>query len=73
MKLARGANRALSAHARRLQVAISWDEDSSDGLEADVDVSALLLDASRRVRTDADFVFFNQPSSPEPGSTAGHR
>ena len=29
----------------------------------DADLSAILLDAGRRVRGDADFVFYNQPSS----------
>ncbi|MGK8525122.1 vWA domain-containing protein [Nocardia asteroides] len=32
--------------------------------EAQVDVSALLVTESGRVRSDADFVFFNQPSAP---------
>ncbi|MEU2176744.1 VWA domain-containing protein [Nocardia sp. NPDC019219] len=32
--------------------------------EAAVDVSALLVTAAGRVRSDADFVFFNQPSAP---------
>lgn len=31
---------------------------------ASVDVSALLLDATGKVRSDADFVFFNQPVGP---------
>ncbi|MGY1896258.1 vWA domain-containing protein [Nocardia gipuzkoensis] len=32
--------------------------------EASVDVSALLVTEAGRVRSDADFVFFNQPSAP---------
>ncbi|MFE7741555.1 VWA domain-containing protein [Nocardia sp. NPDC057455] len=32
--------------------------------EAEVDVSALLVTDAGRVRSDADFVFFNQPSAP---------
>ncbi|MBF6338538.1 TerD family protein [Nocardia abscessus] len=32
--------------------------------EAPVDVSALLVTEAGRVRSDADFVFFNQPSAP---------
>ncbi|WP_280251311.1 vWA domain-containing protein [Nocardia abscessus] len=37
--------------------------------EAPVDVSALLVTEAGRVRSDADFVFFNQPSAP--GVTLG--
>ncbi|MGY1945413.1 vWA domain-containing protein [Nocardia asiatica] len=40
--------------------------------EATIDVSALLVTETGRVRSDADFVFFNQPSAPgvslEPGT-----
>ncbi|WP_067699532.1 AIM24 family protein [Nocardia jejuensis] len=52
--LARGENRP--APADRMTVTVS----SSAG----VDVSALLLNTDGRVRSDADFVFFNQPAAP---------
>lgn len=52
--LARGENRP--APADRMTVTVSC--------AAGVDVSALLLGADGRVRTDADFVFFNQPVGP---------
>ncbi|WP_433715171.1 AIM24 family protein [Nocardia sp. CA-084685] len=52
--LARGENRP--APGDRMIVTVSC--------AAPVDVSALLLGADGRVRSDADFVFFNQPAGP---------
>ncbi|WP_432563982.1 TerD family protein [Kineococcus sp. SYSU DK003] len=65
LSLPRGANRTLPAEARRLRVVISWRDDSEADSEVDIDASALLLTGARRVRSDADFVFYNQPSSPD--------
>ncbi|GAA4993345.1 hypothetical protein GCM10023205_77500 [Yinghuangia aomiensis] len=53
-QLAKGANHPLSAPSVVVELATA----------AAVDVSALLLDASGSVRSDADFVFYNQPSAP---------
>ncbi|MCI2238009.1 TerD family protein [Kineococcus sp. TRM81007] len=61
--LSRGANRALPPQARRLRAVLSWDE-SEDGV-ADIDASALLLSADRRVLSDEHFVFYNQTASPD--------
>jgi stress response protein SCP2 len=44
-----------------LQVAVTWQQ--GPGVP-DVDVSALLLDATGRVRSDADLVFYNQREHP---------
>ncbi|WP_054813367.1 vWA domain-containing protein [Nocardia arizonensis] len=52
--LVKGQNAALEVAA----VAVSV------GVEADADVSALLVTAAGKVRSDADFVFFNQPAAP---------
>ncbi|WP_433578289.1 AIM24 family protein [Nocardia brasiliensis] len=52
--LARGENRPAPADRMTVTVACA----------AGVDVSALLLGADGRVRSDADFVFFNQPVGP---------
>jgi stress response protein SCP2 len=41
-----------------LHAVVSW---RTDAPAPDVDVSALLLDSSGKVRSDADFVFYNQP------------
>jgi stress response protein SCP2 len=66
-QLAKGANHPLGTASVVVELATA----------AAVDVSALLLDASGSVRSDADFVFYNQPSAPgvtfrpgAPGSAA---
>ncbi|MFC1444200.1 VWA domain-containing protein [Streptacidiphilus sp. N1-10] len=41
-----------------LHAVVSW---RTDAPAPDVDVSALLLDSSGKVRSDADFIFYNQP------------
>lgn len=53
--LAKGANTALTAS--RVRVELTWSPRSGS---PDLDVAALLL-SSGKVRTDADFVFYNQP------------
>ena len=54
--LTRGQNASLSSGATRLTIDVSG---------ASVDLLAFQLDANRKVRSDTDFVFFNQPRSPE--------
>ena len=56
MSMLKGANTPVSAPQVRVQ--LGWR--SGPGVP-DVDASALLL-ASGKVRSDADFVFYNQPS-----------
>ncbi|PPS85484.1 TerD family protein [Streptomyces sp. MH60] len=57
--MTKGGN--LPVPAATLQVAVTWRQ----GVHVpDVDVSALLLDAAGRVRSDADLVFYNQPAHP---------
>ncbi|GGN54948.1 resistance protein [Streptomyces albiflavescens] len=57
--MAKGGN--LPVPAAVLQVAVTWQQ--GPGVP-DVDVSALLLDATGRVRSDADLVFYNQREHP---------
>ncbi|MEE1787843.1 TerD family protein [Streptomyces sp. SP17BM10] len=57
--MAKGANIALPAAAVR--AVLRW---SATPGAPDVDASALLLGADGRVRSDADFVFYNQPRHP---------
>ncbi|MEV6003641.1 TerD family protein [Streptomyces griseomycini] len=58
-QMVKGGN--LPVPAAALQVAVTWRQ--GPGVP-DVDVSALLLDATGRVRSDADLVFYNQPAHP---------
>ncbi|MER7754283.1 TerD family protein [Kitasatospora sp. NPDC097643] len=57
--MAKGANIALPAAAVR--AVLRW---SAAPGAPDVDASALMLGADGRVRSDADFVFYNQPRHP---------
>ena len=60
--IAKGGNVALAAvapEARRLRVVVAWASGP------DLDASCLLLAGSGKVRSDADFVFYNQPLSPD--------
>ncbi|MEV7021366.1 TerD family protein [Kitasatospora sp. NPDC093558] len=57
--MAKGANIALPAAAVR--AVLRW---SATAGAPDVDASALLLGTDGRVRSDADFVFYNQPRHP---------
>ena len=52
-ELSKGANAPLAV--RQLELLLSWTGN------ADVDAAALLCTAAGRVRSDADFVFYNQP------------
>jgi stress response protein SCP2 len=58
----KGGNIALPAGTTRVRLVLSW----SGG--PDLDGSALLITGSGKVRSDADLVFYNQPTSPD-GST----
>ena len=61
--LPKGANAPLNGS--RIDAVLEWTE--SGGSAHDVDLCALLLGADGRVRDDADFVFYNQPSHPTGG------
>jgi stress response protein SCP2 len=53
----KGSN--LPVPTTALHAVVSW---RNDGPTPDVDVSALLLAGAGKVRSDADFVFYNQPA-----------
>ena len=53
MQLTKGANAPLDQH--HFMLVLNWSG------HHDVDVSALLLGADGRVRSDEDFIFYNQP------------
>ncbi|MGV9543517.1 TerD family protein [Nocardia beijingensis] len=58
--LAKGQNVSLPDDVVRLDVVLGWTE-----TEIEVDASALLLRADGKVGSDDDFVFYNQPESPD--------
>lgn len=59
MSLRKGANTPVPS--ARVRVELGWREGPG---APDVDVSALLLTAAGKVRSDDDFVFYNQPVHP---------
>lgn len=63
ISLSKGGNVSLSKEApglRRILVGLGWDARATDGKPFDLDASAFLLGEGDRVRSDADFVFYNQ-------------
>ena len=66
ISLNKGANLSLSKEApglTKILVGLGWDTRSSDGQDFDLDASAFLLKEGDKVRSDADFIFYNQLKS----------
>ena len=63
VELTRGGNLSLekaSPGLTNIVVGLGWDERSTDGANFDLDASAFLLNEGEKVRSDADFIFYNQ-------------
>ncbi len=58
--LAKGQNVRLPDDVVQIDVVIGWSES-----EIEVDASALLLRGDGKVGADSDFIFYNQPESPD--------
>ena len=62
VRLLKGANLSLDQIGAELgSVTVFLDSRGRDGTGVDADISVLLLDASGRVRSSDDLVFYNQP------------
>src|SRR3954451_19920275 len=64
--LSKGGNVSLSKEAPGLtaiQVGLGWDVRSTDGADYDLDASAFMVGASGKVRSDNDFIFYNNLKS----------
>ncbi|MFF7385558.1 TerD family protein [Streptomyces griseoluteus] len=64
-ELAKGANVALAALSESVDsvvVGLNWSSPTGEG---DADVSVLLLNSDGKVRSDADFYFYNNPVAPD--------
>lgn len=62
ISLSKGGNVSLSKESPgldQIMVGLGWDVRSTDGKAFDLDASAFLLNASGKVRSDADFCFYN--------------
>ncbi|MFE1440857.1 TerD family protein [Streptomyces sp. NPDC058739] len=64
-ELVKGANVGLATLSESVDsviVSLGWTSPTGEG---DADVSVLLLDADGKVRSDADFYFYNHPVAPD--------
>lgn len=62
VSLSKGGNVSLSKEApglKAVRVGLGWDTRVTDGSAFDLDASVFLLSDAGRVRSDADFVFYN--------------
>lgn len=63
VSLNKGGRISLSKESpglRKIQVGLGWDARETDGVDYDLDASAFILSPSDKVRSDADFIFYNQ-------------
>ncbi|MBF0342713.1 MAG: TerD family protein [Nitrospirae bacterium] len=68
ISLTKGSNVSLTKtdpNLKKLAVGLGWDSRITDGSAFDLDASVYLLNASGKVRSDSDFIFFNNLKSPE--------
>ena len=62
VSLSKGGNVSLSKEApglRAVRVGLGWDQRVTDGTAFDLDASVFALNEAGRVRSDADFIYFN--------------
>ena len=65
VSLTKGGNVSLSKEApglRTIRVGLGWDARVTDGSAFDLDASVFVLGENGKVRSDADFIFFNNLS-----------
>lgn len=68
LSLQKGGNLSLTKtdpSLTKMVIGLGWDPRSTDGQAFDLDASCFLLASTGRVRSDADFIFYNQLRSPE--------
>ncbi len=66
ISLQKGGNVNLSKEApslKKLVIGLGWDPRATDGAAFDLDGSAFMLKADGKVRSDADFIFYNNLKS----------
>ena len=66
ISLQKGGNVNLSKEVpslKKMVIGLGWDPRATDGAAFDIDSSAFLLKADGKVRSDADFIFYNNLKS----------
>ena len=62
VSLSKGGNVSLTKAApglRKIHIGLGWDVRGTDGVDFDLDASLFMLSAAGRVRSDSDFIFYN--------------
>ena len=62
VSLSKGGRLSLSKEApglSKIQIGLGWDARVTDGAQYDLDASVFLLNSSGKVRSDSDFIFYN--------------
>ena len=62
VSLSKGGNVSLSKEApglKKIVIGLGWDTRATDGAAFDLDASVFLLGETNKVRSDADFIFYN--------------
>jgi tellurium resistance protein TerD len=68
VSLVKGGNISLekaSPGLKLILIGLGWDVNESSGAEFDLDASAFLLGANGKIRTSADFIFYNNLVAPD--------
>lgn len=63
ISLSKGGNLSLTKtdpSLSKILIGLGWDERATDGGDFDLDASAFLLNITGKVRSEADFIFYNQ-------------
>ncbi|WP_462402420.1 TerD family protein [Pseudomonas sp. Marseille-QA0332] len=66
LSLQKGGNLSLTKtdpSLSKIIVGLGWDPRATDGTEFDLDASAFLLNGAGKVRSESDFIFYNQLKS----------
>ena len=66
VSLSKGGNVSLSKEApglTKILIGLGWDTRTTDGVDFDLDASVFMVAATGRVRSDADFIFYNNLKS----------
>ena len=66
VSLSKGGNVSLSKEApglSKIMIGLGWDTRSTDGADFDLDASVFMLGEQGKVRSDSDFIFYNNLKS----------
>ncbi|MBQ9405180.1 MAG: TerD family protein, partial [Desulfovibrio sp.] len=66
VSLSKGGNVSLSKEEpgiEQVTVGLGWDARATDGQDFDLDASCFMLGANGKVRSDSDFIFYNNLKS----------